>query len=74
LVKYYRKEGRKVVYIGNGLGDYSSAKRADLSLAIKDSQLARLCKDAGVTCQEITDFQQAVDLIRIWVSHNENKP
>lgn len=74
LVKHYSKEGRKVVYIGNGLGDYSSAKRADLSLAIKGSQLARLCKDAGVTCQEITDFQQAMDLIRIWVSHNEKKP
>jgi 2,3-diketo-5-methylthio-1-phosphopentane phosphatase len=74
LVKYYRKEGRKVVYIGNGLGDYSSAKKADLSLAIEGSQLARLCKDAGATCQEITDFQQAVDLIRIWVSHNEKKP
>jgi 2,3-diketo-5-methylthio-1-phosphopentane phosphatase len=66
LVRHYEAKGKKVVYIGNGLGDFSASRIADLALAIKDSQLAQLCKSSGVPCNEITDFQEAIDSIRNW--------
>ncbi len=61
---YYRKQGKRVVYIGNGLGDYPAARAADLSFAIKGSRLAELCKSGGVACMEITDFQEVVESLR----------
>jgi 2,3-diketo-5-methylthio-1-phosphopentane phosphatase len=73
LVRYHRKCGRKVVYIGNGLGDFPAAKVADLPFAIKGSRLAELCRSGGVACREITDFQEAVESIRDWVLLAEKK-
>ncbi len=64
LVTYHRKQGKRVVYIGNGLGDYPPAKAADLTFAIKGSRLVELCKSGGVACIEITDFQEVVDSLR----------
>jgi len=64
LVTYYRKQGEKVVYIGNGLGDYPAARAADLSFVIKGSRLAEMCKRGGVACKEITDFQEVVESLR----------
>jgi 2-hydroxy-3-keto-5-methylthiopentenyl-1-phosphate phosphatase len=64
LVKYYRRQGSKVIYIGNGLGDYPAAKEADISFAVKGSKLAELCKKGHLACREITDFQQVVDALQ----------
>lgn len=73
LVRYHRKQGKKVVYIGNGLGDYPAASIADLPFAVKGSQLAQMFRASGVACKEITDFQQAVELITDWVLLEEKK-
>jgi len=62
------KRGKKVVYIGNGVSDYPTARIADLAFAIKGSKLAQLCRNRGVACKEITDFQQVLDSIEDWVS------
>jgi 2-hydroxy-3-keto-5-methylthiopentenyl-1-phosphate phosphatase len=62
-----------VIYMGNGLSDYSAVKIADLSFAIKDSKLTELCRNAGVACIEIVDFRQVVDSIKDWVSLAERK-
>ena len=50
---------RKVIYIGDGLGDDAAAKDADYSFAIKGSVLAKLC----LHCKSITDFQGVVEAI-----------
>jgi len=71
LVMVYKKRGKKVVYIGNGVGDFPAAKVADLAFAIKGSRLAELCMTSGVPCREITDFQQVVDSIGSWISMRE---
>lgn len=71
LVRYYRKGGKNVAYIGNGPGDYPAARIADISFAIKGSRLAALCRSGGVACKEITDFQEAVESIKDWVSLGE---
>jgi 2-hydroxy-3-keto-5-methylthiopentenyl-1-phosphate phosphatase len=73
LVRNFRKEGKRVIYMGNDLGDYSAVKIADLSFAIKDSRLSELCRNGGVACIEITDFQQVVESIKVWVSLAEKK-
>lgn len=64
LVRYYRKQGRKAVYIGDGLIDYHAIRNADLSFAIKGSDLAHKCKRNKIPHIEIWNFQQAVDGIR----------
>ncbi len=68
LVKFYKKRGERVVYIGNGIGDYPAARVADLAFAIKGSKLAELCRDNGVRCTEINDFQQVVESIESWIA------
>ena len=68
FVMYQMKRGKKVVYIGNGVSDYPAARIADLPFAIKGSKLAQLCRNSGVPCGEITDFQQVVDSTEDWLS------
>lgn len=68
LVKHYREQGARVVYIGNGMADFAAAKIASIALVIQDSTLARLCTRRGVPCTEITDFQQAADAIEEFAS------
>lgn len=67
LVRFYKKQGKRVVYVGNGVGDYPAAKAADLVFAIKGSKLAELCRTNGVRCTEITDFQQVIESIESWI-------
>ena len=64
LVKYYKTQGYRVIYIGDGLSDYTAVRKADFSFIIKDSSLATLCKEEKLQCQEITDFQEAIDKIK----------
>jgi 2,3-diketo-5-methylthio-1-phosphopentane phosphatase len=73
LVRYYRIQRKKVVYIGNGLSDYPAAKIADVPFAVRGSKLAQLCRNARIACEEITDFQQAVELIKDWLTLVEKK-
>jgi 2-hydroxy-3-keto-5-methylthiopentenyl-1-phosphate phosphatase len=57
LVKYHRKRGNRVIYIGDGLGDFPATKEADLRFVIKGSKLAEACRKGNITCSEVTDFQ-----------------
>jgi 2,3-diketo-5-methylthio-1-phosphopentane phosphatase len=72
LVRFHREQGKKVIYIGNGVGDYPAAQVADLPFAIRNSKLANLCKNGGIACKEITDFKETVKCIRDWVSQTES--
>ncbi len=63
LVRYHRKRGSKVFYVGDGLGDYPAAKEADYPFAIKGSKLAQSCRQGNIQCEEVTDFQQVVEAI-----------
>jgi 2-hydroxy-3-keto-5-methylthiopentenyl-1-phosphate phosphatase len=57
LVKYHRKRGSRVIYIGDGIGDFPATKEADLRFVIKGSKLAEACRKENITCSEVTDFQ-----------------
>jgi 2,3-diketo-5-methylthio-1-phosphopentane phosphatase len=63
-VKRYRNQKMKVVYIGDGQADFTSAEDADHPFAIEGSRLAILCKSHGTFCKEITDFQEVIDAIK----------
>ena len=64
LVKYYTKQGKRVIYIGDGTSDYNAIKNADFPFVIKDSKLADLCKRTKVLHKEITDFQKVINFIK----------
>jgi len=64
IVRHLKSQGRKVVYVGDGLADYAAAVDADYSFAIEGSRLAKLCKSNGKPCKNITDFQEAIEAIR----------
>jgi HAD superfamily phosphoserine phosphatase-like hydrolase len=64
LVRYYRGKGRKVAYIGNGLGDYPAASTASCVFAVKDSSLAKLCRQSKLPFKEITDFHEILEALQ----------
>jgi len=63
LVRYHKKQGDRVFYIGDGIGDFPAAREADFAFAIKGSKLAEACRTGKVTHREISDFQEVVDAI-----------
>lgn len=63
LVRHHKEQDNRVIYIGDGLGDFPAAREADFSFAIKGSKLAEACRKGNVRHREITDFQELVDAI-----------
>ncbi len=68
LVKHYRKLGRKVVYVGDGIWDIHALKEADYRYAIKGSRLATLCRSLNIAAREITHFQELVNAVQFDLS------
>ena len=64
LVRYYKKRGKKTVYIGDGFADLNAARNADFSFAIKDSKLAELLRNDGIPHEEISNFQEVVEALQ----------
>jgi 2,3-diketo-5-methylthio-1-phosphopentane phosphatase len=71
IVKHYKSQGKKVIYIGDGSADYNAAKDADCSFAIEGSKLAKLCKSHGIPCKNIADFQKVIEGIRKILPHGK---
>jgi 2,3-diketo-5-methylthio-1-phosphopentane phosphatase len=63
LVRHHKEQDNRVIYVGDGLGDFPAAREADFSFAIKGSKLAEACRQGNVPHREITDFQELVDAI-----------
>jgi len=64
LARSQKRQGRRVAFVGDGIGDFPAARIADLAFAIRGSRLAQLCRTRSVPCREIVDFQEVVDSIR----------
>ena len=64
LVRRCRGKHEKVVYIGDGNGDFAAAIGADYVFAVKGSTLARLCKTHGIRCRNVVSFREVVKAIR----------
>jgi len=63
LVRREREDGTRVVFVGNGFGDFSASKESDLVFAIRGSRLAELLREHGFPYRETDDFQQVVDAL-----------
>ncbi|HJX24085.1 MAG TPA: MtnX-like HAD-IB family phosphatase [Candidatus Bathyarchaeia archaeon] len=64
LVRSLKRQGKTVIFIGDGNGDYAASAEADYPFAIKGSKLARLCKNHGIPCVEIEDFKVVEQTLR----------
>ena len=64
LIRREKKNGTRVLFVGNGFGDLSAAKESDFAFAIKGSRLAELCLEHGVPHKEIDDFGQVVGALK----------
>jgi len=58
LVKFYKRNGDTVFFIGDGISDYNAVLEADVSFTVKDSELTIFCKKRGIFHQEINDFEE----------------
>jgi 2-hydroxy-3-keto-5-methylthiopentenyl-1-phosphate phosphatase len=62
-VRYYKIQGKKVIYLGDGTWDFPAAKEADIVFAIEGSKLSDLCKTHHVPFKSMTDFNEVIDII-----------
>ncbi len=60
LVRNYRKQGKQVVYIGDGTGDAEAARIANYLFTIEGSALANLCTKENIEHKEIKNFIQVI--------------
>jgi len=63
-VRRCKSHDKKVIYVGDGVADYTAAKDADYSFTIEGSRLAKMCRKHGIPCRTITDFQEIIEAIR----------
>jgi 2-hydroxy-3-keto-5-methylthiopentenyl-1-phosphate phosphatase len=64
LVRRYKGQGFKVVFIGDGHADFAAAKEANLSFAIKGSKLEELCEKEKISFISISSFREVLESIR----------
>ena len=70
LVINYKKQGHRVIYIGDGTSDYQAIKQAHFRFSITNSRLAELCRKSRISHQEIDDFQEVIDVLKILIRVN----
>jgi 2-hydroxy-3-keto-5-methylthiopentenyl-1-phosphate phosphatase len=61
LVLRLKRQGIKVIYIGDGSYDFKAARASDLAFAVRGSKLAQLCRREGVAFTEFQDFSEVVE-------------
>lgn len=63
LVAQRKKEGKIVVYLGNGTSDYRAAVKSDFPFAIAGSKLSKLLRRSKILYKETTDFKEVIESI-----------
>lgn len=63
LVLQLKRQGRRVIYLGDGSSDFHAARASDLAFAIKGSTLSRLCREEGVAVTEFQIFAEVVEAL-----------
>jgi 2,3-diketo-5-methylthio-1-phosphopentane phosphatase len=64
LVRRYKSQGFRVVFIGDGHADFAAAKEANLAFAIKGSKLEELCEKEKIPFMSISSFREVLESIR----------
>ncbi len=63
LVAQRKKNGRTVIYLGNGVSDYHAAVKSDFAFAIQGSKLSRLLRKNAFRFQETMGFSEVMESI-----------
>jgi HAD superfamily phosphoserine phosphatase-like hydrolase len=63
-VRYYKQKAEIVAYIGDGRRDIHALRNADRRFVIRNSNLARLCKEQEIQASLISDFDEVVNSLR----------
>ena len=66
LVKKYKNEGFRVIFIGDGLSDFQAVGKADFIFVVADSRLAAKCREERIQHEEFADFSQVAQRISSW--------
>jgi len=61
LVLRLKRQGKMVIYIGDGTYDFKAARASDIAFAVRGSKLARLCRRERVPFTEFQDFAEVVE-------------
>jgi 2,3-diketo-5-methylthio-1-phosphopentane phosphatase len=64
LVRFHTRDGKKVVYIGDGTTDFNAARIADFPFAVRGSKLAGLLTRHLILHEEFTDFSRVIEILR----------
>ncbi len=57
-VDWFRSQGYRIIYIGNGPSDFGPARDCDHIFAT--GNLVKCCKEAGIHCTPFTDFCEVI--------------
>jgi 2-hydroxy-3-keto-5-methylthiopentenyl-1-phosphate phosphatase len=63
LVRHYKSQGLRVIFIGDGNADFAAAKEASLAFAIKGSRLEALCEKEKIPFIGISSFKEVLESI-----------
>ncbi len=72
VVRRYRQDGGKVIFIGDGRTDREAAIEADLVFA-RDA-LAHYCREEGIPALEFNIFSEICSQIANWLRASDKKP
>lgn len=64
LVKRYKGQGFRVIFIGDGSADFAAATEADFAFAVKGSKLERLCEKEKIPHIGVRNFLETLGSIR----------
>ncbi len=58
LARRFKSQGKRIIYIGDGTGDYAAAREASVFFVVRGSRLEQLCRENRDNCMSMTDFRE----------------
>ena len=71
-VRHYKTRADTVAYIGDGRWDLQALRNADLRFAIKNSKLAKLCKEQETQTTIVANFTEVVTSLQKKMSERDS--
>ena len=72
VVRRYRQDGGRVIFIGDGRSDREAVLEVDLVFA-RDA-LAQYCREQGIPAKEFNNFSEICSQIVLWLGAPDKKP
>jgi len=60
LALSYKKQGKRIVYIGDGTADLPPAEHAEMVFSVAGSSLSKLCERESLSHIDFLDFAEIV--------------